>query len=231
MKYQLYICNMKNQIYSITNNKNNKVYIGLTTQGNRTRFLHHLYEARSGSKFPIHRAIRKYGEESFEIKVLITLDQSQNPEELKRLEKFYIKEFKANNRKFGYNLTEGGDGTLGKLHSEETKDKIRQKALGRITSFETKQRMSEAHSKNKNEEWYKENKRKAVSILNKLKYSPIEIENIETGEKLNFEFIIDAAKNLNISRDTISKSIKNECIILKKYIARKITKTNLCQQL
>ena len=39
--------------------------------------------------------------------------------------------------------------------------------------------------------------------------------------------ISDASKNLNISRDSISKSIKNKCIVLKKYIARKITKTTV----
>lgn len=148
---------MKNEIYIIKNKINNKVYIGLTIQGARTRYLHHLYEARSGSPFPIHRAIRKHGEENFDMEVLISVDAQ---EELKILEKAYIQEHRANNRQFGYNMTEGGDGTFGRLHSEETKELIRQKAKGRKMSEETKQRMREAHERNKiNDPLYYEKKR------------------------------------------------------------------------
>lgn len=148
-----------NEIYKITNKVNNKIYIGITIQGFKTRFGHHLYEAKTDSPFPIHKAIRKYGESSFEIEVLEIVESI---EELKEREKFYIKELKAKDRKFGYNLTEGGDGTFGRMHSNETKAKIGEKAKGRVVSEETKQKMRDAQNRIKNEPWYKENKRRAA---------------------------------------------------------------------
>lgn len=197
---------MKNEIYKITNKINNKIYIGLTIQGTRTRYLHHLYEARSGSPFPIHRAIRKYGEENFEIETIISIEGN---EELKNLEKFYIQEYKANNRQFGYNMTEGGDGTFGRLHSEETKDLIRQKAIGRKPSEDTRRRQSEAHDRNKNEDWYKENKRKAALISALLRKKKIEVYDLENNYINTYDSISETAKELNISRGVITDFFKN----------------------
>ena len=130
-----------NEVYLITNCVNGKVYVGITNQGAEVRFGHHLYEARSGSTFPIHNSIRKYGPENFKQTVLEVCD---NYDILKEREKYWISFYNSKDRSMGYNLTEGGDGTLGRLHSEETKDKIRQKAIGRKASEETKKKMSEA---------------------------------------------------------------------------------------
>lgn len=58
-------------------------------------------------------------------------------------------------------MTEGGDGTFGRLHSEETKEKIRQKALGRKASEETKRKLSQIYKQN-----YSEAHRKAVAESN-----------------------------------------------------------------
>src|ERR1035437_5569311 len=119
---------MSNEVYKIANNVNGKVYIGITNQGAGVRFGHHLYEMRSGSTFPIHNAIRKYGVDNFTVE---TIAECENYEQLKELEKKFIKEYQSKLREFGYNLTDGGDGTFGRFHSEETKDKIRKKAQGR----------------------------------------------------------------------------------------------------
>ncbi|MCU9931163.1 NUMOD3 domain-containing DNA-binding protein, partial [Escherichia coli] len=73
---------------------------------------------------------------------LHTLEENKDPKELYELEKYYIKLHNSKDRKIGYNLTEGGDGTIGRLHSDETKDKIRKKAVGRKASDEVKQKMS-----------------------------------------------------------------------------------------
>ena len=119
---------MSNEVYKIANNVNGKVYIGITSQGADVRFGHHLYEARSGSTFPIHNAIRKYGVDNFTVE---TIAECESYEQLKELEKKFIKEYQSKLREFGYNLTDGGDGTFGRFHSEETKDKIRKKAQDR----------------------------------------------------------------------------------------------------
>lgn len=129
-----------NEVYKITNKITNKIYIGITNQGSGTRYRHHWYEARTNESSPIYRSMAKYGEENFTLEII---GFAETYDELKEKEKYYIKEYDSTNRKIGYNLTEGGDGTFGRSHSEETKEKIRQKALGRIASEETKKRMSE----------------------------------------------------------------------------------------
>ena len=129
-----------NDVYKITNKVTGKVYIGITNQGAGARYRHHWYEARIGEPAPIHRSMAKYGEENFTLEILETVDTY---DELKEREKYWIKFYDSMDRSKGYNLTEGGDGTFGKLHSEETKEKIRQKAIGRKASEETKKKMSE----------------------------------------------------------------------------------------
>lgn len=129
-----------NEVYKITNKITNKIYIGITNQGSGARYRHHWYEARTGESAPIHRSMKKYGEENFTLEII---DFADTYEELKEKEKYYIKLYNSMDRAIGYNLTEGGDGTFGRLHSEETKEKIRQKAIGRKASEETKKKMSE----------------------------------------------------------------------------------------
>lgn len=130
-----------NEVYKITNKITGKIYIGITNQGSGARYRHHWYESRIGEPSPIHRSMAKYGEDNFTLEII---DFAETYEELKEKEKFWIKEFNSTDRNIGYNLTEGGDGTFGRTHSEETKEKIRQKALGRKISEETKKKMSEA---------------------------------------------------------------------------------------
>lgn len=129
-----------NDVYKITNKVTGKVYVGITNQGAGARYRHHWYEARIGEPAPIHRSMAKYGEENFTLEIIETVDTY---DELKEREKYWIKFYDSMNREKGYNLTEGGDGTFGRLHSEETKEKIRQKAIGRKASEETKKKMSE----------------------------------------------------------------------------------------
>ena len=130
-----------NEVYKITNKITGKIYIGITNQGSGARYRHHWYESRIGEPSPIHRSMAKYGEDNFTLDII---DFAETYEELKEKEKFWIKKFNSTDRNIGYNLTEGGDGTFGRTHSEETKEKIRQKALGRKISEETKKKMSEA---------------------------------------------------------------------------------------
>ena len=130
-----------NEVYKITNKITGKIYIGITNQGSGARYRHHWYESRIGEPSPIHRSMAKYGEDNFTLEII---DFAETYEELKEKEKFWIKKFNSTDRNIGYNLTEGGDGTFGRVHSEETKEKIRQKALGRKISEETKKKMSEA---------------------------------------------------------------------------------------
>ena len=101
-----------NYIYLITNNINSKIYIGKHSTDN-------LDDGYMGSGILIKKAIQKYGIENFTKDYLAFCDTE---EKLNWFEKFYIKKYKA--REVGYNLTDGGDGSLGRYYSEETKMKI-----------------------------------------------------------------------------------------------------------
>lgn len=108
------------EIYLITNQINEKRYVGQTVKGLKRRFLQHINDARSGSGIYLHRAIRKYGEDRFTISLLAT---AKEREDLNRLEEFWIK-FLNTRSPNGYNSTDGGDGTSGFIQREETKQKI-----------------------------------------------------------------------------------------------------------
>jgi len=104
-------------IYKITNTINQKVYIGQTVRSFTERKSEHLLEARKESRFKIHRAIRKYGENKFLWEIIFE-DKDITTKELDEKEKYFIKLYKSNIDEFGYNMTEGGD-SLGSKFGEE----------------------------------------------------------------------------------------------------------------
>ena len=128
-------------VYKITNKVNNKVYIGITSKGISARWKEHIYSAEHGCPFKLHNAIRKYGKENFSIELI---DFCNSWEELTEKEQYYISEYKSLQDEYGYNMTEGRDGTFGRCHTEETKEKIRQKAIGREVTEATRLKLSEA---------------------------------------------------------------------------------------
>jgi len=94
-------------IYKISNNLNGKSYIGFTSQDPpRKRWMEHQYQAKCGSKFHIHCAIRKYGIENFQWSIL---EEGLDPEIGKNIrEPHWISALKPK-----YNHTDGGEGYLG----------------------------------------------------------------------------------------------------------------------
>ena len=127
-------------IYKITNNVNNKCYIGLPTKSSEQRFNQHIQRAlHNETDFKFPRAIHKYGKGAFTVETLCTTTTHQNAIELER---FYIKHF--NSFKSGYNATTGGDGSDGYSVSDETKAKISESLKGHETLPETRKKISEA---------------------------------------------------------------------------------------
>lgn len=95
-------------VYKIINLVNNKIYIGITEKTVEERFREHLGFARRGDKdYPLYKAIRKYGEESFLIE---SIDETASTrDELRKLEIYYISLYQSNDCKKGYNQTPGGE--------------------------------------------------------------------------------------------------------------------------
>ena len=161
---------MKNTNYTIychRNKINNKAYIGQTGQIPYTRrWQGHGVSGSPYKKCPhFQNAIIKYGWNNFEHFVLLdnlTLEQANY------YEKIFIALFDTTNPEKGYNVALGGNNIIhseetrkkisehhadfsgekhpmwGKHHSKETKELIRQKALGRKASNETKEKISKA---------------------------------------------------------------------------------------
>lgn len=190
-----------NEVYKITNKLTNKVYIGITNQGSGARYRHHWYESRIGEPSPIHRSMAKYGEENFTLEII---DFADTCDELKEKEKYWIKWYNSTDRSIGYNLTEGGDGTFGRIHSEETKEKIRQKALGRKASEDTKKKMSESR-KGKCSDKQKEHLSKLQEQCKTKVY-----QYSKTGEFIaEYDSITEACEANGLNRDTIRRQLKN----------------------
>src|SRR5271157_67778 len=110
-------------IYLIRNKTNGKGYVGQTIRSIELRWMEHLQEARSGSMFPIHCAIRKYGAGNFEH---CELNITDNLLELNRLEVEQV-EKQGTLVPSGYNLIKGGNrppSHLGKVRSPEFRAKV-----------------------------------------------------------------------------------------------------------
>lgn len=92
-------------IYKITF-PNNKIYIGLSNDIKRRMSEHNTF---SKAKTPCDLAIKKYGKIT-NIDILETYE-AVDRKFLEEREKYWIKYYHSNNKKIGYNLTEGGDGS------------------------------------------------------------------------------------------------------------------------
>lgn len=137
--------NNKYCVYIHTNIENGKVYIGITCQSLKSRWLKGKgYESQT--KF--YNAIKKYGWDGFYHDVLyydITKEQAEQIE---------IELIKIHNSiDDGYNLSNGGNST-GK-HSDETKRKISSSHMGIRPSEEVRLKLSEGRTGEKNHQWGK----------------------------------------------------------------------------
>lgn len=114
-------------IYKITNNINDKIYIGQTTRSLLERIIGYKQEVKwQPDARPIIRAMNKYGFTNFSFEIIH--DNIQSQKELDELEKYYIKKYSSLVSQNGYNVELGGNG-VGK-HSEETKRKISESQKG-----------------------------------------------------------------------------------------------------
>ena len=91
-------------IYLITNNVNNKVYVGKTEDSIEKRFAEHCSDSKKErcKNRPLYRAMNKYGCENFSVSLLEETDQPEIREE------YWIEQKQSYHS--GYNATRGGDG-------------------------------------------------------------------------------------------------------------------------
>lgn len=122
---------------------NGKRYVGQTCYPINHRF------GKDGNHYQgqpyLYNAIKKYGWESVQHEVLA---ENLSYLEVDAVEQFYIILYKSNQKEFGYNI-EGG-GSLHKVCTEETKERLRKMNLGKKLSPETRKKMSESQKGEKN---------------------------------------------------------------------------------
>ena len=113
-------------VYKHTNKSNGKCYIGITCQKPTARWRNG--DGYSGNTF-FYRAIKKYTWDGFVHEILSDNLSKRDAEDI---EKALIREFNSNNPAFGYNITSGGDGSVGLKHSDATREKIAESRIGRF---------------------------------------------------------------------------------------------------
>ena len=121
-------------IYKVTNKVNGKFYIGKHQTSN-------LDDGYMGSGILITKAIKKYGTEFFEKEILFIFDNEEemNSKEIEIVDIDLIEDINC------YNVGLGGQGGplfKGRKHSEQTKTLLRQKSLGKCHTDITKQKIS-----------------------------------------------------------------------------------------
>jgi group I intron endonuclease len=129
-------------IYKVTNRVNGKVYIGQTAFTLEVRKSHHIHSSKRMSPHYFHRAIRKYGQDAFTWEIICSCFSKDEADAKEReLIKFFGSKVPS-----GYNMTDGGEGTIGFSLSEESRDKISKKLTGYKHSDETRAIMSKART-------------------------------------------------------------------------------------
>src|SRR3990167_1298884 len=126
-------------IYVATNKINGKSYIGQTSKMLGGRRYAHEWDSEKGSQCVFHRALRKYGFENFEWSVL--WEGSVSRLVLGKLETDFIKEYNSKVPN-GYNMTDGGEGCSGYIHTEETIRVIVEKRKLQVCTCETRKKLS-----------------------------------------------------------------------------------------
>lgn len=132
---------------------NNKSYVGITCQSLECR-----WNDGDGYKHQrlFWRAIQKYGWENIKH---IELFNGLSFEDASNIEKDLIRQFESNNPKYGYNLTDGGEGmsgykftaeqlawrskvSTGRKHTQATKDKLSKMKKGSKLNLTDEQRQA-----------------------------------------------------------------------------------------
>jgi group I intron endonuclease len=144
------------RVYMHKNKTNGKVYIGITSRDVKDRW--GLDGSRYGEQQMAFKcAIDKYGWDGFEH---IIVAENLTQQEASDMEIFLIDAYKSNCRRYynpsyGYNMTDGGEGTSGRSCAEETKKKIGEKAKERLSNPENHPWFGKHHTKESKEKMSK----------------------------------------------------------------------------
>ena len=177
---------------------NGKVYVGITKFKPEYRW-------NNGNGYKrqpyVYKAILKYGWVNIKHEIL---EANLSESEAKNKEKFYIKAYKSNDKRYGYNLTSGGE-----LPSTGVK---------RVVSIETRIKISNSQKGRKRS---KESIEKSVNGRKGYKHNDVTKRKIADATKIpilqfslndeficEYESILSASQNTNVAKQNICKCCK-----------------------
>lgn len=178
-------------IYIITNDVNDKVYIGQTTKTLENRIQNHHNSMVTGVDTHIYRAMRKYGWEKFHFRQIAT---AESQEDLDYLEQYYIAKYDS--VKNGYNMSFGG--------STNTMDSpiVKAKHDAKMRSPEVRKQISESMKASYAERGGPtEEHRKHLSESRKALYASEKGDEIREKFRKSFKFSAEHFKALNDSKN------------------------------
>ena len=185
-------------IYKIINLVNNKIYIGCASNI-RTRKNGHIYDLRKGihKNDYLQKAWTKYGELNFKFEVVELCDINV----LHKKEHFWVSFYNCLDRSVGYNLKPTSlNGSS--IHSEETKEKLRQANKGKKPSAFCIQKLKERTISLEHKEILKKSREHVdFNIVNTPKRKKV----IDTITGQIYESLNYAAQVHNIPKARLSK--------------------------
>lgn len=176
-------------VYAITLVTDGRRYVG-SAKNFRNRWHVHKSHLRSGKHHSraLQRAWNKYGEAAFEFSILEIVGNLEN---LIQREQFYLDKIYYSRKSFNGNPVAGS--SLGRVLSQETKNKIAKKAKGRKVGALARAHMSAAHRGKKKSD---EHRAKLAAHIRERAKLPV---SKETRERMS------AAARLRVSRSARRK--------------------------
>jgi len=194
-------------IYKITNKINDKSYIGQTKQSNPyKRIQAHFRKTKPRSKSLIWEAIRKYGNENFQIEIL---DNTVDEILLNILEKEYIQKYNTFNPN-GYNLQLGGhDQKVTKEIKENISKAVKNYYKNNKHPFKDK-KFSKSHIENLSKVRKGFDSPARIEVREKMYQKtriPIKAIHIETKQEYLFDSIKECADKLKLIASNVSATL------------------------
>lgn len=119
---------------------NGKSYIGWSSRSVDARKREHIKSSKRNTSIILYKAMRKY--EVGDLLWEIVYQSADKEYTLEIAENYFIRLYKSHISENGYNITYGGEGTIGAKDSEETRAKKSIASSLRVHSQETKNKIS-----------------------------------------------------------------------------------------
>jgi group I intron endonuclease len=186
-------------IYKISSKLDGRLYIGSAIDFDKRKY-EHLKRLRKGTHHSkkLQHFYWKYGESSLDFSIIELCEIDK----LLEREQYWIDETKAYT-KSGFNICPTAGSSLGRILSEDTKNKIRDRAIGRK---QTAEQVRNRSLKNTGKKRSKEAVKLTISVTQKLTYEQAEIIRM----KLKNGFTqMQMAKEYKVCQRTISRIKQN----------------------